>query len=657
MGHSGSGKTSLTEMLLYLTNMTDRIGKVEEGNTVSDFDSDEIKRKISIYTSTVLCQYKDMQINFLDTPGYFDFAGEVKQACRIADAAVITVCAKAGIEVGTEKAWEYAEERKLPRLFFINKIDAEFADYNKVIKQLKEFYGNKIAPFTIPIKEGDHFNGVVNVLENKARKFVNGKIQECEIPKELKEEIEAVKEMILEAVAETDEELMEKFFAGEAFTDEEIRTGLEKGLKEGTLVPVLCGSSITGTGIPMLLDVIDKEVPTSETIQEEGPTKILIFKTIVDPFIGKLSLFRVYQGILTSEHILYNLNTGAEERIGHLYVLRGKKQIEVKQLTAGQIGAVAKLQKTFTGDTLSIDSNEKKMEAILYPSPSIDLAILPKAKGDEEKISMGLQRLKEEDLTIDVQYNVETHQTIVYGLGEQHIEVVASKLKQKFGIDVELTKPRVAYRETIKSKAKVEGKHKKQTGGHGQYGHVWMEFESLDVSTDLQFEEKIFGGSVPKQYIPAVEKGLKECLVHGVLAGYPVVGLKATLLDGSYHAVDSSEMAFKMATHIAYKKGLMAAKPVLLEPIMQVEIYVPESYTGDIIGDLNKRRGRVIGMDTVQGKQRITAEIPKAEMYKYGVDLRSITQGRGSFTMEFIRYEEVPTNIVQQVIQEQESVG
>lgn len=670
MSHGGAGKTSLAEAMLYNTGVLDRLGKVTDGTTTTDYDPEEIKRKISISTALAPCEWKGDKFNIIDTPGYFDFVGGVMEGIRVADAAVIVVSGKSGVAVGTEKAWKYAADRKLPRIVFVNKMDEDNSNFYAVLDQLREKFGKTIAPFQVPIREGEHFIGFINVVDMQARKFDGHHVVDIPIPDGMDDKIAPVREMIIESVAESSEELMEKYFAGEEFTTEEIHHALRVGVEEGTIVPVLCGSALTNTGVQVLMDAILEYFPSPDEMgnivgtkpgtddiverkpDSNEPLAAIVFKTIADPYVGKLSLFKVLSGTLSADSTVYNPNTDTKEKISHLYILRGKKQIEVDKITAGDIGAVTKLTNTNTGNTLCDPNHPIVLEGVQFPEPVLSLAIVPHAKGDEEKIGSGLHRLVEEDPTIRLEQNSETHQQIISGIGEQHLDVVVSKLKNKFGVSVDLTEPKVPYRETIRKKVKVEGKHKKQSGGHGQYGHVWIEFEPGEEE-GLTFQETIFGGSVPKNYIPAVEKGLLESMVHGVLAGYPVVNLKATLVDGSYHPVDSSEMAFKVAASLAYKKGLEQAGPVLLEPVMHVEVIVPDDYMGDIIGDLNKRRGRVIGMNPQPGgEQQVVAEVPMAEMFKYATDLRSMTQGRGSFSAKFERYEEVPGNIAEKIIEE-----
>lgn len=674
LGHGGSGKTTLVEAMAHLTQLTKRQGRVEDGNTISDFDKEEIKRGFSINTSMIPIEWNDCKINILDTPGYFDFAGEAKQATRVADAAVIVVSGRSGVEVGTEKAWEYADEMGLPRVIYVSDMDDDNAKLQRVLDELKESFGKKIAPFQVPIYEGEHFTGFVNVVKMKAKKFVKDHVEDTDIPDGMNETIEPVREMILEAVAESDEVLMEKYFEGEAFTLEEIQTAIHNGVIEGSIVPVLCGSSLDKTGVSVLMNSICKYLPapkeehasvkakdskTNEMIDivcdVSEPAAALIFKTIIDPYIGKLSLFRVYSGVIKKEMTLYNPNQDNTEKIAHVYLLKGKEQIEVDEVRAGDIGAFAKLSTVNTGDTLCDQSRSIMFEGIHFPDSLAYRAIVPKTKGDEDKIGSGLSRLMEEDPTIKLVMDTENHQELLYGIGGQHLDVIVSKLESKFKVGVDLIKPKIPYRETIKKKVQVRGRHKKQSGGHGQFGDVVIEFEPLgDLDKGYEFEEKIFGGSVPKNYFPAVDKGLQESVQKGILAGYPVVGIKATLVDGSYHPVDSSEMAFKIATTVAFKEGIQQASPVILEPIANVKVVVPDDYMGDIIGDLNKRRGRILGMTPVRGKQEVEAEVPMGEMYGYSTDLRSMTGGRGLFSLSFERYEEAPKEVEEKVIKERQ---
>lgn len=670
MSHGGAGKTTLAEAMLFNTGVLDRFGKVNDGTTTTDYDAEEIKRKISISTAIAPCEWKDCKINIIDTPGYFDFVGEVKQGIRVSDGAIILVPAKGGVAVGTEKSWAYAKEQGIPKMFFVNKMDEENANFFEVLDQLVNTFGKSVIPLQLPIIDGDKYTGFVDVVGMTAKKFDKDKLVDTAIPAGLNDKVAKIREALNEAIAETNEELMEKFFGGEEFTAEELHKGLTLGIADGSIVPVFCGAALQNLGIQTLMDMIIEYMPSPaskpviKALKAGTETEIelkasadeslsaLVFKTIADPFVGKISIFRVYSGTFKSDTTVYNSTAEKNEKTAQVFMLRGKKQLPVDKLIAGDIGAVAKLQYTNTNDTLCDQAKPVELDKIEYPEPALSLAVEPKAKGDEEKISSGLTRLQDEDPTFKVSINTETHQTLISGVGEQHLDVIVSKLKAKFGVSVNLVDPKVPYRETIKKKVKVEGKHKKQSGGHGQYGHVWVEFEHGDVE-DLVFEEKIFGGSVPKQYHPAVEKGLREAIPHGILAGYPVVNLKATLVDGSYHDVDSSEMAFKIAARLAYKKGLPLANPVLLEPISRVEVYIPDNYMGDIIGDLNKRRGRILGMNPqTGGLQQVVADVPSSEMFKYANDLRSMTQGRGSFRQYFDRYEEAPAMVAQKIIDE-----
>ncbi|MBO4898390.1 MAG: elongation factor G [Clostridia bacterium] len=669
MGHGGAGKTSLCEAMLFNSGAADRLGKVADGTTVSDYDPEEIKRSISINTSMIPVEWNDTKINILDTPGYFDFVGEVYEGIRVAGCCVVVVSGRSGVSTGTEHGWEYAKEKGIPIAFFVNKVDDENAAFLKVLEQLKEQFGPAVAPFQYPIIEDSKLTGFVDIVKMNSFKYDGAKNIECPFPEELSEKINNVRGFLMEAVAETDEALMEKFFNDEEFTQEEIYSAVKKGAKDGSIVPVFFGSATANLGITPLMDAIVKYFPspvdngsvkaintkTKEEVilqpNDSDPLSAMVFKTVADPFVGKISMFRVYSGTIKSDSTVYNASKQVNEKIGKLFVLRGKKQIEVSELGAGDMGAITKLAYTGTGDTLCDAANPVILDEIKFPAPVLSMAIAPQTKGDEEKMSSGLRKLEEEDPSFKVTTNNETHQTLISGVGEQHLDVITSKLKAKFGVSVNLFEPKVPYRETIKKKVKVEGKHKKQSGGHGQYGHVWIEFEP-GTEEDLVFEEKIFGGAVPKNYFPAVEKGLRECIQNGVLAGYPVVNLKATLVDGSYHPVDSSEMAFKVAASLAYKEGLKQANPVLLEPYGKLSVTIPESYMGDIVGDINKRRGRILGMNPIgDGKSLVEAEVPMSEMNKYATDLRSMTQARGKFTLEFERYEEAPANVAQEIIE------
>ena len=670
LGHSGSGKTTYSEAALYYSGATKRFGKVEDGNTVSDYEAEEIRRKVSINTSVIPVEWQDTKINFLDTPGYFDFAAEVKLAMNVADTGLIMVSAKSGVEVGTEKAWEYCEETHLPRIIFINQMDDENADFEKTLADLRKNFGKAVAPLQIPFDdENGNFIGFINLIKRDARKKVNGKLEKCEMPEDKKDQVEVLRSMLIEVAAESSEELMEKFFNDEELTEEEIYDGLQVGIANHSIAPVMCGSATLGYGVKLLMNTIVRfTLPAIEAkanfhafhdgkdvvycSSDDERFSAYVFKTIADPYIGRLNLFRVMTGKLDTTMSVYNEEKDTVEKVGRLYVMRGKEQIEVDELHSGDIGALAKLSNTSTQDTLSLKDANIIIPKIALPGSVLCMAIKPKGKGDEDKLSAALTKIREEDPTIKMEVNPETKQTLVYGVGEQQLDVMVQKLKAKYKIEVDLTDPIIPYRETIKAKASVRGRYKKQSGGHGQFGDVVMEFEpSYDTTTPVIFEEKIFGGSVPKQYFPAVEKGLQECVQSGVLAGYPVVGLKATLTDGSYHPVDSSEMAFKMATSVAFKEGIPQAKPVILEPIEHVEVLIPDKYMGDIMGDITKRRGRILSMDAVGMKKCIVAEVPTAEMHKYATDLRSMTQSRGEYRHHFERYEEAPMEVQKKIIE------
>ena len=670
LGHSGSGKTTYSEAALYYSGATKRFGKVEDGNTVSDYEAEEIRRKVSINTSVIPVEWQDTKINFLDTPGYFDFAAEVKLAMNVADTGLIMVSAKSGVEVGTEKAWEYCEEMHLPRIIFINQMDDENADFEKTLADLRKNFGKAVAPLQIPFNdENGNFIGFINLIKRDARKKVNGKLEKCEMPEDKKDQVEVLRSMLIEVAAESSEELMEKFFNDEELTEEEIYDGLQVGIANHSIAPVMCGSATLGYGVKLLMNTIVRfTLPAIEAkanfhafhdgkevvycSSDDERFSAYVFKTIADPYIGRLNLFRVMTGKLDTTMSVYNEEKATVEKVGRIFVVRGKEQIEVDELHSGDIGALAKLSNTSTQDTLSLKDANIIIPKIALPGSVLCMAIKPKGKGDEDKLSAALTKIREEDPTIKMEVNPETKQTLVYGVGEQQLDVMVQKLKAKYKIEVDLTDPIIPYRETIKAKASVRGRYKKQSGGHGQFGDVVMEFEpSYDTTTPVIFEEKIFGGSVPKQYFPAVEKGLQECVQSGVLAGYPVVGLKATLTDGSYHPVDSSEMAFKMATSVAFKEGIPQAKPVILEPIEHVEVLIPDKYMGDIMGDITKRRGRILSMDAVGMKKCIVAEVPTAEMHKYATDLRSMTQSRGEYRHHFERYEEAPMEVQKKIIE------
>ncbi len=664
-GHGSDGKTSLTEALLFAAKAIDRPGNTPAGNTCSDFDAEEIKRGISISASVCPVEWKDCKINLIDTPGFFDFVGEAQQGIQAADTALVVVSAKDGVEVGTEHAFGYAGTK--PKAFFVTKVDEENVNFSHTLDQLVSIFGVNVCPVTLPIIDGDKVVGYVDLLQNKAVDLTG---KEIPIPPNINK-MEQFQHKLSESIAETDEALMEKYFMDEPFTPDEIRAGAAAGIAAGTLLPVFAGCANDQGGVSLLLDDIVKFFPSpayrsvvegknirGESIEieigEDQPFSAFVFKTVADPFVGKMSYFRVESGILTADKSVLNTVSGQTEKISRIYVVRGKKQIEVKKLYAGDIGVITKLLSTNTGDTLCDPARPCILTGLhrQLPEPCLSMAVSPLTKGDEDKIASGLQRLCEEDITISYRLDPETKQQILSGLGEMHLDVIVSKLKNKFGVGVELKAPRVPYRETIKKKVKVEGKHKKQSGGHGQYGHVWIEFEPCEES-QLVFEEKIFGGSVPKNFFPAVEKGLRDSVKHGVLAGYPVVNLKATLLDGSYHPVDSNELAFKVAAGLAFKAGLPQANPVLLEPIGMLKVVVPEVLMGAIISDLNKRRGTVLGMNPMGGgTQEVVGEVPMSEMHTYATDLRSLTRGRGSFEYKFERYQEAPANVSQKIIAE-----
>lgn len=672
LGHGGCGKTSLAEAMAYLAGMTTRMGKVTDGNTISDYDKEEIKRHFSINTTVIPIVWGDTKINILDTPGYFDFVGEVEEAVSAADAAIIVVSGKAGIEVGTKKAWELCETYKLPRMVFVTDMDIDEASYRQVVEDLQQLYGKRIAPFHLPIRENGQFVGYVNVLQRRAKRWKdNGEVEKVEVPEYSKENLGICREALMEAVAETSEEFMDRYFGGEEFSEDEIRQALRVNVSDGSIVPVLMGSNVLARGMYTLMVDIVKYLPSPEKRSCTGinaksnevynadydfakPKSAYIFKTIADPFIGKYSLIKVNSGVIKTDDLLYNQHKDTEEKIGKIYVLCGNKPEEVKELHAGDIGALAKLTKATTTDSLSTKANP-----ILYIRTQISIPYTYKRykavnKGDEDKISQALQKLMLEDLTLKTVNDSENGQTLLYGMGDQHLDVVASKLLERYKVQIELKKPKVAFRETIRKKADVEYKYKKQSGGHGQYGHVKMTFEpSGDLETPYVFEQCVVGGAVPKNFFPAVEKGIQEGVVKGPMAAYPVVGVKAVLYDGSYHPVDSSEMAFKVAALQAFKKGIMEASPILLEPIASLKVVVPDKYTGDIMGDLNKRRGRVLGMNpTEHGYQEIVADIPYMELYGYNTDLRSMTGGSGTFSYEFARYEQTPSDIQEKEIAE-----
>lgn len=667
-------KTSLAEAMAYLAGLTNRMGTVDDGNTISDYDKEETKRHFSIHTSLIPIPWGDVKINLLDTPGYFDFVGEVEEAVSAADAAIIVVSGKAGIETGTKRAWNLCEKYKLPRMIFVTDMDIDNASYRQVVEDLQALYGKKIAPFHLPIRENTQFVGYVNVVQQKAKRWNDkGSVDKFEVPDYSKENLGICREALLEAVAETSEDFMERYFNGEEFSEDEIRQALRVNVIDGSIVPVLMGSNILARGMYTLMADIVKYFPspdrrecagintkTNEVYQADydfaKPKSAYIFKTIVDPYIGKYSLIKVNSGVLKTDDLLYNYHRDCDEKIGRLYVLRGNKTEEVSELHAGDIGALAKLTKSLTTDTLSTRNNPVAYLRTNISKPYVSMRYKAKNKGDEDKISQALQKLLAEDLTLQSVNDSENHQTLLYGMGEQHLEIVASMLLEKYKVAIELMRPKVAFRETIRKKSDVEYKYKKQSGGHGQYGHVKMTFEpSGDLDQPYEFDQCVVGGAVPKNFFPAVEKGIAEAVKSGPLAAYPVIGVKATLYDGSYHPVDSSEMAFKVAAAQAFKKGFMEASPVLLEPIATLTVVAPDEYTGDIMGDLNKRRGRVMNMNAENGYQEITADIPYLELYGYNTQLRSITSGSGTFSYAFARYEQAPDDVAAKQIEERAS--
>ena len=675
LGHGGCGKTSLVEAMAYLSGMTNRMGTVTDGNTISDYDKEEIKRQFSIHTSLIPIEWGDVKVNILDTPGYFDFVGEVEQAISVADAAIIVVSGKAGIETGTKRAWELCEKYKLPRMFFVTEMDIDNASYRQVVEDLQTLYGKKIAPFHLPIRENEQFVGYVNVVQQKAKRWTDkGTIEKFDVPDYSKDNLAICRDALLEAVAETSEEFMDRYFNGDEFSEDEIRQALRVNVIDGSIVPVLMGSNTMARGMYTLMADIVKYFPSPDKRECAGintqtnevypanydfskAKSAYVFKSIVDPYIGKYSLIKVCSGVIKADDVLYNYHRDCDEKLGHLYVLKGNKTEEVPELHAGDIGALAKLSNTLTTDSLSTRNTPIAYIRASISKPYVSKRYKAKNKGDEDKISQALQKLLMEDPTLLHVNDSENGQTLLYGMGDQHLEVVASVLLEKYKVEIELKRPKVAFKETLRKKVDVEYKYKKQAGGHGQYGHVKMTFEpSGDLETPYTFEQCVVGGAVPKNFFPAVEKGISESVKKGPLAAYPVIGVKAVLYDGSYHPVDSSEMAFKVAAAQAFKKGFMDANPVLLEPIATLKVLAPEEYTGDIMGDLNKRRGRVMGMNPADnGYQEIVADIPYLELYGYNTQLRSMTSGSGTFSYDFARYEQAPDDVAKKEIEERAS--
>ena len=668
-GHVGSGKTTLAEAILYYTKAINRQGRINDGNTTLDYDPEEIKRQMSVGLSVACCEYKGSKINIIDTPGDFDFLGEEMSGIRIADSGVIMISAKGGTSVGSEKAIRLLNGKKVPFLFFMNRMDEPNADFEAVAARMMERYGSSVIPLSFPIMEDGKMTGIVDVMNRKAFSIdkATGKFVEYPLPEQYNARVDELQEKVNEVVAEADDELMEKFFAGEKFTEDEFRHGVHAGFREGKLHPIYCGSAYMNWGVDFLLNCISKDTPPAgkkpalEATLPDGSTQMVscsvddplaafCFKTISDPFVGKISIFKVNAGTLRANSTVYNATKGKDERIGGLFFLKGKEQISTDCITAGDIGAASKLSNTDTNDTICDRARILEMPKIKFPQPCLSKSIVPAKKGDEDKIISGLTKLADEDHCFTVETNPETKQMVLSGIGDMQLKVLVSQLKNKYNVDCELGEPKVPYREAIRKKVKVQGKHKKQSGGHGQYGDVWIEFEPNAETEDLVFEEKVFGGAVPKNFFPAVEKGLQESVKKGILAGYPVVNLKATLVDGSYHDVDSSEMAFKIAANLAFKAGMAAANPVLLEPISKVEVHIPEDKQGDIMGDLNKRRGRIMGIDADELGSVVNAEVPTAEMLEYATDLKSMTQGRGWFAMSHVRYEAAPPEVAEKVI-------
>lgn len=667
IAHSGAGKTSLTEAMLYNAGVVTRLGRVDEGNTVSDYDPEEIRRKISVNISVTPWEWEGHKVNLLDTPGYADFVGEVKGAIRVSDAVVVTLCAASGVEVGTELVWQYADELKLPRLAFINKMDRENANFQRTLEQMRAKFSAHFVPLQLPIGSQATFKGVVDLLSMQA--FLGDGKKGSEIPAELRDEAQAMRQQLIEVAAEADDELIVKYLDGEDLSLGEIQRGLATAVASGKVVLVLCGSAIQNIGIRLLQDAIVHYLPSPAVAEAKatnlrdnsevvirattvGPLAALVFKTMADPYVGKLTYFRVYSGILQSDSRILNANKGEEERIGQLFFLLGKEQTPTKEVIAGDIGAVTKLQVTTTGDTLCDKDHPITLLGISFPHPVAFAAVSPKTKADLDKMGSALARLVEEDPTLVVSRDPDTGETVIAGMGDSHIDIAVKRLQQKFGVDVVTSVPKVPYKETITKTVQVQGRHKKQTGGRGQFGDVWIRFEPQPRGAGFEFVDEVFGGHVPRNFIPAVEKGLREAMTKGVLAGYPVTDFRAALYDGSSHPVDSSEIAFKLAAHLAFKKGMEEGNPILLEPIMRVTIIVPEQFMGDVLGDLNTKRARVLGMEQQKGNSIISAEAPLAEMQRYAADLRSMTQGRGYFSMEFVRYDQVPAHIAQTIIEQ-----
>ncbi|MDQ7822986.1 MAG: elongation factor G [Candidatus Eremiobacteraeota bacterium] len=668
-GHGSTGKTSTGEAMLFNTGVLDRMGKVEDGNTALDFDPDEVKRGISIYTALAPCEWKEHKLNCLDVPGFLDFIAEVKGSLRVIEGCVLFASANVGMEVGLERMWDEVEKNSIPAMLFVNKMDKENSDFYKVANDLSEKLGRPCVPLQVPIGSFDTFVGYVDLITETAYKYQGGKAQKADIPADLKDKVKEYRDKLVEAAAEGDDVLIEKFIGEEKLSVEEVKKGLKGCVKQGKLIPALCGSSVKNIGVDALMDAIIEYIPspaecgpyegvdtkTGERIKRMGtdaePFSALVFKTTADPYVGKLTFMRLFSGILKSDSVVYNSKREKDEKIANLVVVRGKHQDIVEEVHSGDIVTVAKLTDTTTGDTLCTKDKPIRYDDIEFPEPVMAMAIYPKSKGDEDKLSSGLSKISDEDPTVRVKRDTETKESIISGMGELHVEIVKDRLKRKFGVDVDLVTPKVAYKETIRTAVKVEGKHKKQSGGRGQYGHCWLELEPLEKGKHFEFVDKIVGGVIPRNYIPSIEKGIRKTMEEGCIAGYPITDIRVAVYDGSYHTVDSSDMAFQIAGSLGLKKGMDMASPCLLEPIYDVETLVPEQFMGDVIGDLNGKRGRIMGMDPLpKGQQKIRAQVPLAEVQRYSIDLRSMTQGRGVYSMKFSHYEEVPAQIAEGII-------
>lgn len=668
-GHGDSGKTSLAEAILFNAAIIKRMGRVDEGNTTSDFEPDEQKRGISVKATPLVLEWKGYKINLLDTPGFADFIGEVTSTLRVIDGAVFVISAVAGVEVQTELIWKMADGYGYPRIVFINKMDRENASFQRCLDGLEQLYGSRVVPFQLPIGEEHDFRGVVDLIAAKAYIYgEDGKAQEEDIPEEMSEQVQAARDKVIEGAAEANDDLMDKYLEGEELAEDEVLSALLNGVSEGTIVPVLCGSATHNIAIELLANAMVNSLPSPARLEEilgtkkggdeeiafkardDSPLAALVFSTISDPYVGKLTYFRVFSGTLTADSTIYNPNRDKEERIGQVFIVRGKNQITVREIPAGDIGGVAKLTETTTGDTLCDKDKPIVLPTIKFPEPIMSLAVEPKTKGDEDKLSVALSRLSDEDPTFNVRRDTEVKQTIISGMGEAHLDIMMERMSRKFGVNVNTELPRVPYKETIHKSARAEGKHKKQTGGHGQFGIAWVELEPLERGAGFEFVDKIVGGVIPRQFIPSVEKGVRKAMEEGFLAGYPVVDFRAKVYDGKYHPVDSSDISFQIAGSLALRNAMDEADPYLLEPIMDVEILVPEAYMGDVIGDLNAKRGRILGMESEGGLQLVRAQVPMAEMLRYSIDLRSTTGGRGTFSMSLSHYEEVPSHISSKII-------